>query len=249
MLMLLAWLLGGGGGGPSHQERKAAATRASAAAKKARRSLPRAAYGKPRGARASASAAPSLSSAGGLAAGSSSAGGSSADRSSARGSSADGSAARGSSAGGSGATPSHSASGSAGASGSSRHCQAGSIVLSLFTSQRSYRPGERPTFSVYAVSTSAQECRLRYGPAAVRVMVTRHGKVVWDSAACESTRQGARTTRLAPGVPREVALSWNREASARSCAGTLPRGEQGTFQAVAQADGRSSPVRSFRLLN
>ena len=122
-------------------------------------------------------------------------------------------------------------------------------MLSLFTSQPSYQPREQPTFDVYAVSTSATACQLRYGPAAVRVVVTSHGKVAWDSAVCETTRQGARTVNLAPGVPQEVELAWNRKAAARSCAGSLPPGEPGTFQAVAQADGHSSPIRSFKLVS
>jgi hypothetical protein len=146
-------------------------------------------------------------------------------------------------------SPSPSASAAARASGAVKHCPAASIVLSLFTSQPSYQPKEEPAFDVYAVSTSATACQLRYGPAAVRVVVTRHGKVVWDSAACKTTRQGARMVRLAPGVPQEVELAWNRKAAARSCAGSLPSGEQGTFQAVAQADGHSSPARSFKLVS
>jgi hypothetical protein len=122
-------------------------------------------------------------------------------------------------------------------------------VLSLFTSQPSYRPGQQPKFNVYAVSTSASSCQLKYGPAVVRVVVTRKGKVVWDSAACKTTHQGAAMVRLAPGVPQEVALAWNREASTGSCAGTLSPGTWGTFEVVAQADGHSSKVGLFKLLS
>jgi hypothetical protein len=146
-------------------------------------------------------------------------------------------------------SPSPSASAGAQTPGAGKHCPAASIVLSLFTSQSSYQSREQPTFDVYAVSTSASACQLRYGLAAVRVVVTGHGKVVWDSAACKTTRQAARMVNLAPGVPQEVELAWNRKAAARSCAGSLPRGERGTFQAVAQADGHSSPIRSFKLVS
>jgi hypothetical protein len=150
--------------------------------------------------------------------------------------------------GGAAGTPSPSASASVKASAAGKQCPAGSVVLSLFTSQPDYRPAEQPTFNVYAVSTSSAACQLKYGPAAVRVLVTRRGKVVWDSTACKATNQGARTVHLAPGVPQVVTLSWNRKASAQSCAGALPSGQWGTFQAVAQADGHPSPVRSFQLL-
>jgi hypothetical protein len=122
------------------------------------------------------------------------------------------------------------------------------VVLTVVTSQSAYRSGEQPKFSVYAVSTSASGCRLRYGPGAVRLVVTRHGKVVWNSAACQAAHQGARTVRLDQGVPQEVALSWDRKASGRSCAGTLSHGSSGTFEAAASADGFSSPSRSFKLL-
>jgi hypothetical protein len=145
-------------------------------------------------------------------------------------------------------SPSPSASASAKASAAGRQCPTGSVVLSLFTSQPDYRPAEQPTFNVYAVSTSPAACQLQYGPAAVRVLVTRRGKVVWDSTACKATHQGSRTVHLTPGVPQIVTLSWNRKASAQSCAGALSGGQWGTFQVVAQADGHPSPVRSFQLL-
>lgn len=145
-------------------------------------------------------------------------------------------------------SPSPSASAAAKAAGARKRCPAGSVVLSLFTSQPGYRPQQPPKFIVYAVSTTASGCKLAYGPGAVRVRVSRHGKVVWDSASCKAAHQGTRTVRLEQGVPQEVALSWNRSASTESCAGRLPSGSTGTFEAVANADGFSSPARSFKLL-
>lgn len=146
------------------------------------------------------------------------------------------------------ATPSASGSATAAGSGPGARCPAGSIVLSLFTSQPGYRPAQQPKFNIYAVSTSASACQLKYGPAAVRVVVTRHGKVVWDSAACTTTSRGAKMVSLTRGVPQEVTLTWDRKASGQRCAGMLPPTEWGTYVAVAQADGRTSPVRSFKLL-
>lgn len=225
VLMLAAGLFGGGG--PSRQASQAAAVRASTAAREARGSLPSAALGPAYGTRPSVSGSPSPSTS--------------------PSSSPTGGAAT--------ATPSPSASGSATGPGSAAagsapggRCAAGSVVLSLFTSQPAYRPSQPPKFDIYAVSTSASACLLRYGPAAVRLVVTRQGKVIWDSATCKTTRQGAKIVSMAPGVPQEVVFSWDRKASDGSCAGALPRDGTGTFQAAAQADGRTSPVRSFRLL-
>jgi hypothetical protein len=140
-------------------------------------------------------------------------------------------------------TPSTSASGGA---VKGPRCAPSDIVLSLFTSQPSYGPGASPEFDVYAVSTSSAACTLTYGPGSVQVVVTRQGRVVWDSAACKPS--GAAAVRFTLGVPQMLSIAWNRQAkSPAGCAGTLPAGASGTFDAVALTDGQSSPVRSFTL--
>ena len=125
-------------------------------------------------------------------------------------------------------------------------CAPADIVLSLFTGQPSYGPGASPTFDVYAVSTSPAACTLSYGPGSVQVVVTSRGRVVWDSAACKPPAAGP--VRFTLGVPQVLSITWNRHASEPAgCAGTLPAGDSGTFDAVAMTDGQSSPVRSFTL--
>ena len=125
-------------------------------------------------------------------------------------------------------------------------CAQSDIVLSLFTGQPSYGQGASPKFDVYAVSTASSACTLSYGAGSVQVVVTRHGRVVWDSAACKPSAAAA--VRFTLGVPHVLTVSWNRQAKEPSgCAGTLPAGASGTFDAVALTDGQSSPVRSFTL--
>jgi hypothetical protein len=125
-------------------------------------------------------------------------------------------------------------------------CAPSDIVLSLFTGQPSYGQGASPKFDVYAVSTSSTACTLSYGAGSVQVVVTRHGRVVWDSAACKPA--AAKALRFTLGVPQVLSISWNRQAKEPSgCAGTLSAGASGTFDAVALTDGQSSPVRSFTL--
>jgi hypothetical protein len=125
-------------------------------------------------------------------------------------------------------------------------CAPSDIVLSLFTGQLSYGKGALPKFDVYAVSTSSSACTLSYGPGSVRVVVTRRGRVVWDSAACKLSATAP--VRFTLGVPQVLTITWNRRAAGPSgCAGSLPAGTRGTFDAVALADGQSSPVRSFKV--
>jgi hypothetical protein len=80
----------------------------------------------------------------------------------------------------------------------------------------------------------------------VRVVVTEHGQVVWDSSACKAA--AAKPVQFQLGVPQLLTVSWNRQATGPSgCAGSLPAGATGTFDAVAQTAGQSSHVRTFTL--
>jgi len=125
-------------------------------------------------------------------------------------------------------------------------CAPSDIVLSLFTSQSSYGQDASPRFDVYAVSTSSTACTLSYGPGSVQVVVTRHGRVAWDSTACRVS--AAPPVRFTLGVPQVLTIVWNRHASKPSgCAGSLASGAGGAFDAVALTHGQSSPVRSFKL--
>ena len=143
-----------------------------------------------------------------------------------------------------GASPRPTASASAGAIAP---CKPGDIVLSLFTSQASYSQDAQPQFNVYAVSTAASQCQMAYGAGSVRVIVTKNGQVVWDSAGCKPP--AAKTVRFQRGIPQLLTISWNRHATSPSgCAGSLPAGASGTFQAVAMITGQTSPVRTFALL-
>lgn len=144
-----------------------------------------------------------------------------------------------------GGPTSRAASASAAASGAG--CTPGSIVLSLFTSRASYGQSAPPQFDVYAVSTASTPCQMAYGAGSVRVVVTRHGQVVWDSAACGSP--AAKPAQFQLGVPQLLTVTWDRAARIPpGCAGLLSPGAWGTFDVVAMAAGRSSQVRTFTLL-
>ena len=138
------------------------------------------------------------------------------------------------------------ASTSAGAAGPS--CAPGDIVLTLVTTQASYGQTAQPEFHVYAVSTASRACQLPYGAGSVRVVVTRHGQVVWDSSACKAAV--GKPVQFQLGVPQLLTVWWNRQAASPSgCAGSLSPGATGTFAAVAMTAGQSSEVRTFRLVS
>jgi hypothetical protein len=127
-------------------------------------------------------------------------------------------------------------------------CAPANIVLSLFISKPSYPKGAHPSFSVYAVSTSAAPCTLTFGAGAVQVVVTQSGHVMWDSAACKPAP--AQPVRFTLGVPQVLTMAWDPTSKQPAgCAGTLPTGTEATLDAVAMSHGQSSPVRSFKLAN
>ena len=129
-------------------------------------------------------------------------------------------------------------------------CLPASIVLSLFSAQPKYGPAQQPRFTVYVVSTAPGTCQLPYQPPFARVIVTRNGAVVWDSASCPATGGtggASQKMRLTEGVPKVASLSWNRKAASPGCAGSLPAGAAGTVDVVAMAGGKSSPVRTIAL--
>ena len=110
------------------------------------------------------------------------------------------------------------------------------------------REGARPTFSVYAVSTSAAACTLplrrRLGPG---------GRDAATGTWCGTRRRaspapadaGPVHARRPAGADADLESARRRRPS--GCAGSLPAGASGTFDAVAMSDGQSSPVRAFKL--
>jgi hypothetical protein len=117
--------------------------------------------------------------------------------------------------------------------------------MTLFTSKSSYTSKQRPVFTVYAVSTMPGGCKIKFGAGAIRVIVTRYGHVVWNSAECPSSQ--IKTVRLARGVPAEMSVTWNRGAK-YGCRGWLPARSYGWFTASARNGDRSSAAINFQLI-
>jgi hypothetical protein len=130
--------------------------------------------------------------------------------------------------------------------GAKRACTPGDVVISLFSSQASYGPGQMPEFSVDVVSTSAQTCTFNVGPRFLALVITADGKRVWSSADCVAG-QGSLQTDLARGVPTAVPLSWDRESSAPACKAPSRRVTTGSFAAAASDGGLASNSLTFKL--
>ena len=130
--------------------------------------------------------------------------------------------------------------------GPARACNPADVVISLFSSQASYGPGQLPEFSVDVVSTSARTCAFNVGPRFLALVITADGKRVWSSADCVAG-QGSLQTDLARGVPTAVPLSWDRESSAPGCKVTSRPVITGSFAAAASDAGLASNSLTFTL--
>jgi hypothetical protein len=125
--------------------------------------------------------------------------------------------------------------------GQVRACRAGDVVLSLFSSQDSYRPGQLPQFDVDVVSTVGRPCSFNVSAQRLALAIKVSGKQVWNSADC-ATGRGALTTELTRGVPTIVPISWSLRTSAPGCAGRPRAAPPGHYTAFA-ADGRLASNR------
>jgi hypothetical protein len=119
-------------------------------------------------------------------------------------------------------------------------------VVSLVPGQESYSPGELPQFSVDVVSTSRATCTFNVGASHV-ALVIRSGTVrVWSSADCVQGA-GNLVSDLQRGVPTELSISWNRQASSPGCPATSEHMPAGTYTATVTDGWLTSNTISFRI--
>jgi hypothetical protein len=125
-------------------------------------------------------------------------------------------------------------------------CSPRAVVLSLFTSRTDYYGGQDPDFEVYAVFTGAGACTFDISPKKLQVVVMSSGRIIWDSADCDSG-QTSRVAKLRRGVPTQESVSWNRIISLPGCVTLASAPAPGTYQVQARTASVASSVRTFKL--
>jgi hypothetical protein len=130
--------------------------------------------------------------------------------------------------------------------GGARPCRPGSVVLSLFTSQDRYGPGQLPVFDVDVVSTSARTCAFNLGPKFLVLVITSGGARIWSSADCVAG-PGSLVTDLVRGVPAVLPVSWGRQISAPGCAAAATPAPGGSYVATARHGRLVSKKVVFRI--
>lgn len=130
--------------------------------------------------------------------------------------------------------------------GPSGRCSPNSVVLSLFSGSRSYRPGQNPQFGVNAVSTAPGTCTFDLSPAQLHLLVMSAGRVIWDSADC-GRGGGTKLSRLTRGIPVQEYFTWNRAITLPGCVTLASSARPGSYQAQARTPAISSGTFSFKL--
>jgi len=120
------------------------------------------------------------------------------------------------------------------------------IVLSLFSNQTSFGPGQPPSFSLSVVSTQAAECSFNVGPGFLAVVIKEGPTTIWSSADCVQG-SGGLITALKRGVPTVLPIGWNRRTSAPGCSSPVTQVPPGVYTAYAVERSLVSAPLTFRL--
>jgi hypothetical protein len=121
-------------------------------------------------------------------------------------------------------------------------CPAGSVVLSLFSSQATYSSKQAPAFDVDVVSTASQACTFDIGSRHVMLRILAGSLPVWSSGDC-AEGEASLVTELRRGIPTVVPIGWNGQHSTPGCPVPGSPAARGNYTAVA-SDGqlRSNPL-------
>jgi hypothetical protein len=121
-------------------------------------------------------------------------------------------------------------------------CPAGSVVLSLFSSQTTYSSKQAPEFNVDVVSTASQACTFDIGSRHVVLRISAGSLPVWSSGDC-AEGEASLVTELRRGIPTVVPIGWNGQHSTPGCPVPGSPAARGNYTAVA-SDGqlRSNPL-------
>jgi hypothetical protein len=110
-------------------------------------------------------------------------------------------------------------------------CAPADVVVSLFTSQQTYRPAAPPQFTVAVVNTGRPTCAFAVDARSLRLVVKSGQVRVWSPADC-TRGTVTEVARLPRGVPYVTYLSWNRIRSSPHCPSSRLTAAPGTYTAT-----------------
>jgi hypothetical protein len=127
-------------------------------------------------------------------------------------------------------------------------CTDSGLRLVVTADAVSYPVGASPHFTLTVTNTSAAACTRDLGSKVVSFRVISGSARTWDSDDC-AQGNGSAPTRLAPGVPKQVAaLTWSGKRSQPGCPTPREQATAGTYQVSGTVGTLTSPrvVLHFR---
>jgi hypothetical protein len=125
-------------------------------------------------------------------------------------------------------------------------CPLGGVVLSLFTTQQSYGPGQFPVFQVDVVSVRKGSCKFNVGAQHIVLEIRAGSTTIWTSADC-MRGTASLTTNLAQGVPTVLPISWDLRAATGGCPAPANEVPPGNYTARATDGTLVSNLERFRI--
>ena len=125
-------------------------------------------------------------------------------------------------------------------------CTGGAVLLTIRSARHRYRPGERVTFVVGAVSTRSRPCRVDLGSKFTSVVVASGDTPLWDSSSC-LRGTGSQVVMLRRGTPAFLKVTWDRKTSLSGCRGQGTAVRAGTYTAAAFNGRLRSQAATFVL--
>jgi hypothetical protein len=125
-------------------------------------------------------------------------------------------------------------------------CAEHAMVLSLFTGQTDFGPGQSPAFDINVVSTQQPECSFNVGSQHIALVIKEGPARIWSSANCAAGKTGL-IAALKRGVPTVLTISWDRTTSAPGCSSRVTQVPAGVYTATAVDGDLSSVPVTFRL--
>jgi ABC-type nickel/cobalt efflux system permease component RcnA len=132
------------------------------------------------------------------------------------------------------------------AKGGLQPCPAGTVVLSLFSSQGSYSTGQTPQFQIDVVSTGTDACTFDIGARHVVLQISQGKDLIWTSAQCAEGTASLIVT-LHRGVPTIVPMTWDGRRSSAGCPVPGAAASKGSYTAQAVDGSLRSNSIAFRL--
>ncbi len=125
-------------------------------------------------------------------------------------------------------------------------CSDDAVTVEVTPDKESYKPKENPVFTMKITNASTVECAVNVGTEVMEFKVTLGNQQVFSTKDCQV---GGETLYklIQPGKSETARFTWNRNATAATCAATTLKIAPGNYQVTGTLGGSFSAPAPFEL--